>query len=503
MRRIAESQVTRRLKRTLFLVASVLLCASFSLVHPATSGGVERLYLSVDFASFRGDSSRSFLEVYYSYGAGQLRYLKDDDKFISTARFDLRILEPQTRAVVFQKIWKVPHTVPDTAALEVNRSLVGVLGAWVKPDHYLLRLTGVDMNDENNCDSLEMPIALKQFPADSLSLSDIELCTSIKQTERNPALWEFMEATRRGIAIGKIPVGNPNSFFVKNTLEVIPNPSVLYGIVLPVMYYYIEVYNLMTKMNDGEYSYTVEVLDAAGHEVIGHNHTKKRVHDSSVEVGAIDLGKLKTGTYTLQFSLDDSMTQQQTASSKKFFVYNPGVIDSTAKGGRGIGDEYLMSEYALMDEKAIDKEFEVVRYLALGDEMKHYQSLTELDAKRKFMYEFWKRRDPDPATLENEAKKEYMERVEYANSNFHSGMKEGWKTDRGRVYIVYGPPDEVERHPNEIGSKPYEIWLYHNIQGGVEFDFIDRSGFSDYVLVNSTHHGEIRDDNWQQQLNVQ
>jgi len=446
-------------------------------VYASAAGRSERLFLNVDFAHFRGDSTRSFVEVYYSFSVGQLHYLKEGDNFSSAAKFDLSILEPQSNAVVFQKSWRVPHSVTDTALLERNKSLVGIVGVWVKPDRYVLRLAGVDLNDEKNRDSLDMPMNLRAFPVDSLSVSDLELCSSIRQ----------------------IPLDSTNIFY-KNTLEVIPNPSVLFGAGLPIMYYYVEIYNLMNKVKDGEYAYAVSVLDAVGHEVIGQSRTKRRVHDSSVEVGTINLGKLKSGTYTLRFSLNDSMAQQQTTSSKKFFVYNPRVTGPAEQAETGLRQDYMASEYALMDEKALDREFDYARYIAHSDEIDRFKLLTDVDAKKKFMYEFWKRRDPDPSTNENELKKEYLARVDFVNLNFRTGTKEGWRTDRGRIYIMYGQPDELERHPNEIDSKAYEIWYYHSLQGGVEFDFIDRSGFSDYILVNSTHRSEIRDDNWQRQL---
>ena len=63
-----------------------------------------------------------------------------------------------------------------------------------------------------------------------------------------------------------------------------------------------------------------------------------------------------------------------------------------------------------------------------------------------------------------------------------------------------GEPDETQRFPNSGDSKPYEIWEYHQIEGGVEFDFIDLTGFNEYTLVNSTKHGEIKDESWQQSL---
>jgi GWxTD domain-containing protein len=480
MGRIAESRMTRHLKCAHFLVSGILLCAGLSLARTAAPAGLQRLVLNADYAVFRGDSGRAFVEVYYSFGSGQLQYLKEGTKFNSAAVLELSVLENQREAIAVHRKWKVPYSTSDTSLLDSRRSLVGLVGILLKPAQYTLRIAAFDANDAASRDTLEFPLVLRSFPEDSLSESDIEVCSSIKQV-----------------------FPDTSNMFYKNTLEVIPNPTSLFGGDFPIVYYYVELYNLLKKVKDGEYTYVASVYDAAGHEVITQRKRKKRVHDSSVEVGTINIGKLRSGTYTLHFAVDDSMAQEHTLSLKKFFVYNPAVsLASESRGGDSKSD-YLSSEYALMDEKTIDKDFEVIRYVALGDEMKRYESLTELDAKRKFMYEFWKRRDPDPTTMENEVKKEYLGRVEHANLNFRGGLKEGWKTDRGRVYIVYGPPDEIERHPNEMGSKSYEIWYYHSLQGGVEFDFIDRSGFSDYILVNSTHRSEIRDDNWQRQLQTQ
>jgi hypothetical protein len=78
--------------------------------------------------------------------------------------------------------------------------------------------------------------------------------------------------------------------------------------------------------------------------------------------------------------------------------------------------------------------------------------------------------------------------------------QEGWHTDRGRVYVLYGESDEVERFPSTSESKPYEIWHYNQIEGSVIFVFIDRTGFGEYTLVNSTKRGEVKDDNWQNYL---
>jgi len=78
-------------------------------------------------------------------------------------------------------------------------------------------------------------------------------------------------------------------------------------------------------------------------------------------------------------------------------------------------------------------------------------------------------------------KEEYYRRIEYANAHF-SVVSPGWKSDRGRIYILYGRPDEIERHPMEIGLKPYEIWHYYS--SSHTFYFVDENGYGDYRLVS-------------------
>ncbi|HSD62676.1 MAG TPA: GWxTD domain-containing protein, partial [Ignavibacteriaceae bacterium] len=99
-------------------------------------------------------------------------------------------------------------------------------------------------------------------------------------------------------------------------------------------------------------------------------------------------------------------------------------------------------------------------------------------------------------------KKEYFGRVEKANKLYTNIQRKGWKTDRGRVLLLYGDPSEIERYPNQVDTKPYEIWHYNDLEGGVIFIFADLTGFSDYQLVHSTKRGEIQDVDWQNRINA-
>ena len=141
-----------------------------------------------------------------------------------------------------------------------------------------------------------------------------------------------------------------------------------------------------------------------------------------------------------------------------------------------------------------------VTYVITDEERRAFKKLqTDLE-REKFIEEFWRRRDPDPDTEENEFKEEYYERIAYANEHFSSGIP-GWKTDRGRIWIMYGKPDERETHPmggaydrpsyhggGSTTTYPFEIWFYRYLPGvgsGIEIEFVDPSGSGEYRIARS------------------
>jgi GWxTD domain-containing protein len=141
-----------------------------------------------------------------------------------------------------------------------------------------------------------------------------------------------------------------------------------------------------------------------------------------------------------------------------------------------------------------------VTYIITDEERKAFKKLATDDEREHFIEEFWRRRDPDPDTDENEFREEYYERIAYANEHFASGIP-GWKTDRGRIYIMYGKADEVESHPSggayqresyegggSTSTFPFEKWFYRYIPGvgsGVEIEFVDPTGSGEYRIARN------------------
>jgi GWxTD domain-containing protein len=156
---------------------------------------------------------------------------------------------------------------------------------------------------------------------------------------------------------------------------------------------------------------------------------------------------------------------------------------------RETSDQYL--------KKWLDQD---VVYIITEEERKAFKQLTTDEERYQFIEQFWLRRDPSPDTVENEFRDEHYRRIAYANERFASG-KPGWKTDRGRIYITWGPPDQIESHPSggsylrpqeegggETSTFPFETWRYRYLEGQdlgneVIIEFVDPTMSGEYRMT--------------------
>src|SRR5437868_4492907 len=141
---------------------------------------------------------------------------------------------------------------------------------------------------------------------------------------------------------------------------------------------------------------------------------------------------------------------------------------------------------------------EDVRWIITDEEQKAFKLLSNDEERDQFIEAFWQRRDPTPDTIENEFKEEHYRRMAYANEHFAAGIP-GWKTDRGRIYVMYGPADEVESHPSggsyerpmdegggETSTYPFEDWRYRYLEGigqEVIIEFVDTCMCGNYHMT--------------------
>ena len=420
------------------------------------------VHVMIDIARFRGgDDSTALIEIHYAINRDGITLARDSAGWAGGAQ--VTVLGRLHDTLAFGDRWLVPARIPDTAGAVHGMNMVGVYQLQLRRGEYALKVICRDRLVPSRADSVTVPLNVVPPRTDAVAVSDIEFAASIR-------------------------AGTKESPFYKNTLNVIPDVGGLYN-ETQTCYYYLEAYNLLTGTDRSDYTAHTAVYDAVGREVMARDRERKRGAESAVLVDQFPAAKFRSGTYALVVALMDSAKHELARASRKFFVFNQTLgVDSTLLS---LGSSLPLAAYATMEEAELDRDFRWSRYELSDAEQSQYKQLNGVDVKRKFLSDVWRRRPPG-------AREVYMSRVEHANENYGMLGREGYRTDRGRVYIVYGPPDDIERHPNESDTKPYEIWTYNNIQGGVEFDFLQRIQGADYELVNSTHRNELHDANWMQ-----
>ena len=167
--------------------------------------------------------------------------------------------------------------------------------------------------------------------------------------------------------------------------------------------------------------------------------------------------------------------------------------------GKPKSDNALKKELAPQYKKWLDED---VVYIITPEERHAFLQLSTNEEREQFIESFWQRRNPDPDSTENSFKEEYYRRIAYANEHFASG-KPGWKTDRGEIYIIWGPADEIDSHPTggnwdrpadqgggSTSTYPWETWRYRYLEGyggntreNVEFEFVDPTSTGEYHLT--------------------
>lgn len=210
-----------------------------------------------------------------------------------------------------------------------------------------------------------------------------------------------------------------------------------------------------------------------------------------IEAFAMDLAGLPPGEYDLELAV--------AFAADTLRAQHPLLMLQS-----GAGELHTASDlpYSTLDSEALDSVWGPMTYLASPQENEVFLSLSSADAKRRFIQQFWQRRAAGTGSDATLLREEFEERVQYAQREFRPprvgrSTLQGWQTDRGRIWILFGPP--AERHveyERKDQTNPWEVWRY--IQGrGDKFVFWDRSGFGEFILVHSTDRDFLGVPGWE------
>ena len=388
-------------------------------------------YASEIFAeafAFKSDSSnKGRLDIYIQVPYVEINFVKEGEQYAGRIEISATVLTQEK-----QELWQTSQTVElrlkDCAQTISHRlSILKRFSTDLLPGKYELLLQVTD-NASKKIATLHKSVVVKDFCIDSLAVSDLMLVHRMD-----------VDGTRKNI---------------------MPNLTGALATESNGFYLFFEIYN-RTQLDSVQLlckfiNQKKEVIaQRAKSEVLSGNRTQM--------TWQIDTPALAAGQYV--FFIE----------AVGYSKVNPAVMIHTSSSRTCL----VRIKDLPLTVTDIDKATDQLQYIAKGSEIDYIKEAATQEERQKRFLEFWAKRDPDPKTQRNELMEEYYARVAYANRNFKQYM-EGWKTDRGMVLIRFGSPQNVERHPFNSESKPYEIWYYYDQNR--EFIFVDETEFGDYRL---------------------
>lgn len=448
------------------LFVSALVADVFSQQQAGPAAG--DFFINVDFARFKNDSQSGYLEVYYGLYPNMLKYEKVDGVYHAGVMLKTRILDRLSGEPVAENAFPLKIAEKDTSQPWYRYPLVTQAGFVLPIGDYSMEVTAVDSLASESQDSVSMSFVVSAF-SEPVQMSDIEMCKKIARSQ------------------------NKTDLFYKNGLEVVPIPSLVLGIATsPVLFYYSELYNLTPGQN-----YTVKTYILDANDNIVRESTKQQAYnaETGLLVGNLTITSHPAGKYTFRCVVLDENENEFTRTQKAFTIFNPHINNKALAEQTEVTK--ALKKLSLKDMR---KEFEMARYVATENEVLMFPQVDTESGVRDFLVKFWTEVSTGRGDKPAITRSDYLDRVETANKNYGAFGRDGWDTDRGRIYILYGEADEVDRSPADSQTKAYQIWRYYSLDRGVEFVFVDRNGYGNLELVHSNMRGELSDRMWERFL---
>lgn len=420
----------------LALIISILCMAAIS--ASAQTGYVDERALDeplfeFDFAAFRSDSSADevSLEVYYKIYNNGLQYFKQGDEFVAQYEINVIVIDADKNLIANHSRER-KHRVENY--LETTNSasyLINQIKLQVPKGKFKIVCKLLDkLTDKTS--TIEKDLHVKDMFRKEIDISDIELISRVE------------------------PSGSNRSGFDKGEQRIIPFVSEGVSGEADRVSFYVEIYNDLNESTEIKIEYKIA------------NEKSKTVYKdkSSFEIAGpvtrlikvIPLEELVPGDYKLTFQLKQANGKKIAQRKNSFAV------------------AWSLNALVRNDFKsAVDQ----LSYIATNDETDELMETPEEEQFEAFMA-FWKKHDKYAETPENESQQLYYSRIRHANVYFSVVNQDGWESDRGRIYVIFGEPDYVERFPFELSTEPYQVWHYYNLAR--KFVFEDSHSTGDYYL---------------------
>jgi GWxTD domain-containing protein len=385
--------------------------------------------LYFDLLCFAADQPKeSRLDVYVEVPYEDLHFTRDNDLFYSS--YDVTVdVNDSINKLVTEKIWtERVETKEYEESISPHSGNLSQKSFLLPPGDYFVTIQVSD-NDTKKTTRGRRKVTVRDFSAPPFCMSDIMLVNRLGTEKEKKVVYPNISANVANLSDG--------------------------------FYLFFELYN---RLGADSARIVMNIRNARGDTVQRDTSTQQVASERKSLFVKIDGSRLGAGDYGLE--------SEVTPLGAKA---GAGIPSTPAIASRAFTIHWRGVPVSIVD---LDLAIDELQYVSDKDKIDDMKKAPPAE-KREMFRDFWKKRDPTPNTERNELMEEYYNRVAYANKHF-SHYVDGWKTDMGMVYIIFGPPSNIERHPFDIDAKPYEVWTYYELNR--EFIFIDATGFGDYRL---------------------
>jgi GWxTD domain-containing protein len=412
---------------------------------------VEAKAFIVDCINFIAQHNLAFVEFYVQISNAQLSFTRTEKIFQAVYDIDFYIEDLSGNVLQTQAAHDTVKAFTFDETKITTNYRVTVLRSCLQPGEYRLRAIVTDRETGKSAE-VTQKFRARDFSGQSLIVSDLQF-------------------SRR------IQVDSSAGPFIKHNRLVEPNALHHYGQFASQLFIYYEVYNLAkpsaTTIGDSLAAPSFAAADSFRTLYIIHNENGEEIKqlwkssrkpgNSCVQSVLLPIADLKSGQYLLTVRVFDNGSGTYAETSGNFSV--------------------AWNLFSFRDKK-FEEILDQMRYIASRDELRQLEKLPE-EERQRGLVEFWQRRDPTPATPENELMDEYYRRLAFANRRFRGQTGEGWKSPQGQIYITYGPPDEISRW----SDSPMKVTNNDWIQPGAPADIFQEA----YTRLKSRRYSQQRD----------
>jgi GWxTD domain-containing protein len=382
----------------------------------------------LNFASHQAGKTR--LDVFIQVPYTSIQFVKSGNDFVANYMVTVSIYDEDKEKLMQEKSWSESVKTSDfNQTQSKNNSNLSMKSFYLTPAKYYIR-TYIEDQDSKRQTSSKNFYTVRDLSG-TLSLSDIMLISKWSEVEKNR--------------------------------KIVPNISRNVAAQKGIEFFF-EIYSEIPQKVQLKYSITDKKEN-----VLFEDTQQKQLDTGTTQIfHTLNDTTLSLGGYVLTVNVLDSGKNNLFTISKSFLSRWSGVPSTV---------------------KDLDLAVDQMEYIASPKEIDYINDAKTQEEKSKRYLEYWKKKDPTPGTEDNPVFDEYYRRVAFANAKF-SHYVDGWKTDRGMVYIILGPPNNVDRHPFDIDAKPYEVWEYYTLNKS--FVFVDQTGFGDYRLTTPLYGDDYR-----------